>query len=810
MTYRIRDSHGERSLTEDDFPIILGSTVSAGIPVTGLDKNAEAAVIKLEDTHPLIQPALSGVPILHNGKKLEKEVRLDHGDVIGIGLSEILVQLTGKDYIFQVSQPENAGQDVPPLPVHSSDPVKIEPISFHSGKQPRKLKQVPIIRWSAGLFLVAVMALICVSAWFVVTARQVVITIEPVPESISFSGASLFTPRFGSYYLMLPGEYRLMAHNKCFFPLEQRLLVREEKRQNIQLKMRNLPGRLQIRAHQSGSEERNIIDASVYIDGTEIGQTPAENLKVMPGLRKLEIRADNYQNFVTDIDVEGCSTLQEFNMALLPGWSAVTVSSIPQGAHVKVDGKSFGNTPLRIQLSAGTYMFEISADLHKPWKQRLTIKPDEPQELHDIHLQPADGNLAVKTEPSGANVMVGEKFIGQTPLTIGLSPDKDHVLQFSKAGYEKVSRTVRVPSAGSQHMSVQLKPREGIIDLSVEPAGTELLVNGKSFGTAPTQLRMIAVKQTLEFRKKGYRSYRTSITPQPGFPQQLQVILKSESTSVNASSDMISTRSGYRLKLISVAPFTMGSSRREQGRRSNETLRKIRLERPFYMGLREVTNREFRAFMAGHSSGTMMGKTLNGPDQPVVRVTWEQAALFCNWLSSQESLPPAYVKRGGKMVAVKPVNTGYRLPTEAEWEYAARFSTRQTSMKYPWGQKFPPVEPSGNYSDHSAKDLLPFILEGYNDGYAVSAPSAKFKPNELGLYDLGGNVAEWVHDYYSIYSYSPEKTYVDPVGPVEGKHHVIRGSSWKHGSISTLRLAYRGYSADRREDVGFRVSRYVK
>ena len=162
------------------------------------------------------------------------------------------------------------------------------------------------------------------------------------------------------------------------------------------------------------------------------------------------------------------------------------------------------------------------------------------------------------------------------------------------------------------------------------------------------------------------------------------------------------------------------------------------------------------------------------------------------------------------MVAVKPINTGYRLPTEAEWEYAARFSTGQTSMKYPWGQKFPPVKPSGNYSDQSAKDLLPSIVEGYNDGYAVSAPPAKFKPNELGLYDLGGNVAEWVHDYYSMYSYSPEKTYVDPVGPEDGKHHVIRGSGWKHGSISTLRLAYRGYGDDKREDVGFRVSRYLK
>ena len=131
-------------------------------------------------------------------------------------------------------------------------------------------------------------------------------------------------------------------------------------------------------------------------------------------------------------------------------------------------------------------------------------------------------------------------------------------------------------------------------------------------------------------------------------------------------------------------------------------------------------------------------------------------------------------------------------------------------MKYPWGNHFPPDQLSGNYADKSAKNLLSDILQDYNDGYATTAPPAKFKPNALGLYDLGGNVAEWCHDYYSIYYYSSGKTYVDPVGPKYGKHHVIKGSSWKSGSIDTLRLAYRGYGNDSRDDVGFRICRYLK
>ncbi|MGD2150584.1 MAG: PEGA domain-containing protein [Desulfobacterales bacterium] len=690
-----------------------------------------------------------------------------------------------------------------------SKPIKIEPVSFRSGPPSPREKPFNILKWLAGVFLGMVLILLGVSAWFVFTARQVVITIAPVPETLAFSG-SMPAPRIGDHYLMRPGEYTLTAVKECFYPLEHTFRVSAEKRQKLHLKMEKLPGRLMIQAHQSGVIQSKIVSAQVYIDGHEVGKTPLESIEIKPGPAKLEIRASNYQDLNTEIQVHGCGKLQEFNMALLPGWSDVTVSSVPQGAILKIDGKSFGNTPSRIQLAAGTYLMEISADLYKTWTHRLIVKPNEPLEIKDIRLQPADGKLELNTTPVEANVMIDGTFIGQTPLVIDLSPDKNHVIRISKAGYEKTTRNVNVSSATSTRLHANLKPRKGIINLWLKPTGTELLLNGKSRGTTPKQLQLIAVEHTLEFRKKGYRSYRTHITPRPGFPQELKISLIKESASQKGTSTMITTHTGYRLKLIRPKTYTMGSSRREQGRRSNETLRKVKLTRPFYMGIQEVTNKEFREFMAQHHSGTFKSKHLNRDDQPVVRITWEQAALFCNWVSAKESLSPAYIKKGEKLIAVEPLNTGYRLPTEAEWEYCARFSHTQTSLKYPWGQQFPPKQLSGNYSDQSAKDLLPNVLKGYNDQYATTAPPAKFKPNGLGLYDMGGNVAEWCHDYYSIYSYAPEKMYVDPAGPVNGKHHVIRGSGWKHGSIGTLRLAYRSYGDDKREDVGFRVCRYLK
>ena len=130
--------------------------------------------------------------------------------------------------------------------------------------------------------------------------------------------------------------------------------------------------------------------------------------------------------------------------------------------------------PLKIQLSSRVLSFEISAAHFKTWKHRLNVKPNEPQEIRDIRLQPADGKPTVNTKPDGANIIVDGTFVGQTPLTLDLSPDKRHAVQISKAGYEKTNRNVQVVSAESKQLNVNLKPRQGIVHLSVKPPDTEL------------------------------------------------------------------------------------------------------------------------------------------------------------------------------------------------------------------------------------------------------------------------------------------------------------------------------------------------
>jgi len=191
-------------------------------------------------------------------------------------------------------------------------------------------------------------------------------------------------------------------------------------------------------------------------------------------------------------------------------------------------------------------------------------------------------------------------------------------------------------------------------------------------------------------------------------------------------------------------------------------------------------------------------------------VSWLDAARFANWLSAREGLPLAYVPRGGSLVPSNPPTKGYRLPTEAEWAWVARYAGRDEAQKFPWPGSFPPPQGLGNFADVSARGVAPTVLPQYDDGYPVTSPVGSFPANPVGIHDLGGNVAEWVQDFYSPRPQHSDAVERDPIGPDEGAYHVIRGSGWKDAGIGPLRLTYRDYGAGKRPDVGFRIARYAE
>jgi formylglycine-generating enzyme required for sulfatase activity len=266
---------------------------------------------------------------------------------------------------------------------------------------------------------------------------------------------------------------------------------------------------------------------------------------------------------------------------------------------------------------------------------------------------------------------------------------------------------------------------------------------------------------------------------------------------------------GVTMDLVLIPPgeFVMGSI---DGDRDEQPRTRVRIERPFWMGRLEVTNRQFRLFDPEHDSRVesrfamqfgVRGFYVNKPDQPVVRVSWHRAVAFCDWLS----------QRTGEH---------FTLPTEAQWEYACRAGT-ETPFSYgdldsdfskhanladamlrefvchPYKKERDPYPNPSKYDDWIPKD------DRFNDGGFLSERGGRYPANPWGLFDMHGNVAEWTRSTFRAYPYKEHDRRKGLTGPPS---RVVRGGSWRDRAPrarSSYRLAYRPYQGV--YNVGFRV-----
>jgi formylglycine-generating enzyme required for sulfatase activity len=499
-----------------------------------------------------------------------------------------------------------------------------------------------------------------------------------------------------------------------------------------------------------------------------------ERLFLLPGARVVTFTHPGYRTQTVTLQVtRALAGAQPLAVTLvkLPDRYEIDTGGI--AAELVVDGQPLAKLPGRADIEAGPHELIVRAPGYADYVARQEVEGGGLQRQLKVQLQPATGWLVLDTQPSGARVLIDGEDQGRAPVRVQLD-------------------------AGLRKLVLQAAGRKGwSSDIAI--VGGSTLDLGRIDLSAPAPPVMAAT----EPEPATSAGATEAAAAAPSTPLRTPPAARIDSGVVGV------------LVLLPAGKYMQGSDRREQGRRNNEVQREVTLSRSFYLSENEVTNAQFRAFKPAHVSGIAMEKSLDLDSQAVTNVSWDDAVEFCNWLSLRDGLPVAYERRDGRWQLVVPNNRGYRLPTEAEWEYAARYVDGQHWQRFAWGDALPPPPGAENLGGTESLPVKPgpdsrlaSALPDYRDQHAVVAPVGSYGRSAAGFRDLGGNVSEWMHDVYV--SLPDAQPAADPMGATSDGPHAIRGANWRTSTIAELRPAWRERSAAASQVLGFRVARFAE
>ena len=792
----IQNGNQSKTVEQNNFPIRIGTDLNSEIVISGsLAEGLSATIDRIGEKY-LLQITSQSIDASMNGNKLKGSHWIENED-------ELIIN----NAVIQFEHQEND------LLVSVSDISGEQPTIFEK-RQSKGIFENQTIRYIG--FSVSLVVLYF--SFYFFTAKAVKIDIfddlngELIAQDsdIKIDGGLFPSFKIGGRYLLRSGGYEISIQNEGYVSMNnETLIIDENESQDRMFDLSRLPGKIVFTTNPG-------VDFDLYVDDSEVSKATPET-SISAGNRKIELRFDRYFPIEKEIFVNGKGEIQEYSFDLDPSWADVSISTEPVDVSIFNGNERLGNTPSTVQLIQGKNTLSLRKSGYKDYEIQLDIVAQDSVSLESLILSRLDVPLEIMSEPEGASININDEYRGLTPMEIMLEPLVEHKILISKPGYKDINNQLRLDTIES--LSSNGKNSE-VLDYFLEEIlgqvsfvgtdGAKVYRSDDLIGVIPFDIEMISEEQILKVKKDGLVTQEIKMTPNPNYPQKIEVkLLNEEQTVLAAIPKTLKTSQSQEMKLILPGSFVMGTPRRSQGRLSNENERLVEITKPFYIGTKEVTNNEFRAFKPKHTSGAEMFRELSNGMHPTVMVTWSDAAAYCNWLSEKESLVPAYENIDGQYKLKQPITNGYRLPTEAEWEWVSRYNGGAGEQRYPWGDSMPPIEESGNYADESTESLLTNVLKDYWDGYPVTAPSGRFYPNKIGIYDMGGNVAEWVSDYYAVPTRQLRLVEKDPSGPADGTARVIKGSSWRDSSLTKLRFAYRDYGTQGRLDVGFRIARYT-
>ena len=792
----IQNGNQSKTVEQNNFPIRIGTDLNSEIVISGsLAEGLSATIDRIGEKY-LLQITSQSIDASMNGNKLKGSHWIENEDELIINNAAIQFEHQENDLLISVSD------------------ISGEQPTIFEKRQSKGIFENQTIRYIG--FSVSLVVLYF--SFYFFTAKAVKIDIfddlngELIAQDsdIKIDGGLFPSFKIGGRYLLRSGEYEISIQNEGYVSMNnETLIIDENESQDRMFDLSRLPGKIVFTTNPG-------VDFDLYVDDSEVSKATPET-SISAGNRKIELRFDRYFPIEKEIFVNGKGEIQEYSFDLDPSWADVSISTEPVDVSIFNGNERLGNTPSTVQLIQGKNTLSLRKSGYKDYEIQLDIVAQDSVSLESLILSRLDVPLEIMSEPEGASININDEYRGLTPMEIMLEPLVEHKILISKPGYKDINNQLRLDTIES--LSSKGKNSE-VLDYFLEEIlgqvsfvgtdGAKVYRSDDLIGVIPFDIEMISEEQILKVKKDGLVTQEIKMTPNPNYPQKIEVkLLNEEQTVLAAIPKTLKTSQSQEMKLILPGSFVMGTPRRSQGRLSNENERLVEITKPFYIGTKEVTNNEFRAFKPKHTSGAEMFRELSNGMHPTVMVTWSDAAAYCNWLSEKESLVPAYENIDGQYKLKQPITNGYRLPTEAEWEWVSRYNGGAGEQRYPWGDSMPPIEESGNYADESTESLLTNVLKDYWDGYPVTAPSGRFYPNKIGIYDLGGNVAEWVSDYYAVPTRQLRLVEKDPSGPADGTARVIKGSSWRDSSLTKLRFAYRDYGTQGRLDVGFRIARYT-
>ena len=461
--------------------------------------------------------------------------------------------------------------------------------------------------------------------------------------------------------------------------------------------------------------------ATVFINNNKVGTTPYTSERLQSGSYNVRVMKEMFSLSEKSFLVKDNETTVA-NMVLNPNFATLSLNTDP-ASDIFIDGERVAKGQWNGRLSSGTHLVEARKPSHRNSSLKVNLSNGENKTLTIPNPEPIYSMLDINSQPMGAKILIDGEDFGTTPRVIKNILVGEHTLSLVKQGCAKLEKTFTLKE--KEMLSLNEKLESGkIITVTTDKEGDEIYVDGTFAGHSPLDVSMGYGRHTVKAIRNGKSVEKSFDVRENGGESSITFFGNQTITVKGVSFDMVYVEGGS---------FDMGATYEQVDNAldNEKPVHRVTLS-GYYIGMYEVTQELWEAVMGSNPSYHAASQ------YPVESVSWNDCKEFVSRLSSLTGMI-------------------FRLPTEAEWEYAARGGNKSLHYKYSGSDN---IDDVAWYWDNSGKKT-----------HAVGTKS----PNELGIYDMSGNVWEWCSDRYGDYSAGAQ---TNPQGPSAGSDRVLRGGRW--------------------------------